>query len=143
MLRPFGLFQILLMSQGDPSYVFKLDLNKQQKQWKARHADLEFDPTGRMLYIGTYSQEEVWLAMVPQAFVDKEAMEDTGEILEWHHTMQRLEGSNMTLSDENYTLMVVYLAHHLKRQGYRDIYLREDFPIGIMPSTIHTVTNLM
>ena len=138
-----GLQVILPTSQGDPSYVFKLDLNKQQKQWKARHADLEFDPTGRMLYIGTYAQEEVWLAMVPQAFVDEEAMEDNGEILERHDAMQRLEGSNTTLSDKNYTLMVVYLAHHLKRQGYRDIYLREDFPIGITPSTIHTVTNLM
>ena len=138
-----GLQEILPTSQGDPSYVFKLDLNKRQKQWKARHVDLEFDPTKHMLYIGMYAQEEVWLAMDPQAFVDEEAMEDNGEILERHHMMQWLEGSNMTLSDVKYTLMVVYLAHHLKRQGYRDIYLREYFPIGITPSTTHTVTNLM
>ena len=44
--------QVLLpTSQGDPSYMFKLDLHKRQKQWKVRHADLEFDPTGHMLYI--------------------------------------------------------------------------------------------
>ena len=137
-----GLQVLLPTSQGDPSYVFKLDLHKRQKQWKARHADLEFDPTGRMLYIGTYTQEEIWLVMVPRAFVEEYAMEDNGDVLERHREIQRIEGSNTNLSDENYTIMVVYIAHQLKRQGYRDIYLREDFPTGITPATLDTITNL-
>ena len=49
----------------------------------------------------------------------------------------------MTLSDENYAIIVVFLTHHLKWQGYRDIYLQEDFLSGITPATLHTATNLM
>lgn len=71
-----GLHVILPTSRGDPSYVFKLDLQQRGKTWQARYADLEFDPTGRMLYLGNYGQEEIWLAMVPRGFTREEVFEE-------------------------------------------------------------------
>lgn len=77
-----GLHAILPMSRGDSRYVFKLDLHRRQKQWQARYANLEFNPTGRVLYIGTYTQEEVWLVMVPQILTEDDGIEDEGNIKE-------------------------------------------------------------
>ena len=39
-------------------------------------------------YIGTYTQEEIWPVMVPRAFVEEYAMEDNGDVLEWHCEIQ-------------------------------------------------------
>ena len=138
-----GLDVLLPMSQGDPSYVFKLDLHKRHKQWQARYGDLEFDPTGRMLYIGTYGQEEVWLAMVPRMFLDEEMIEEEGELAGARRVIERLEGSTTSMSEGNYSLMVMYLAYQLKRQGYRDIYPREDYSENLSVARVRQVTNLL
>ena len=70
-------------------------------------------------------------------------MEDDGAMEEQRRRMARLEGSNTTMSDEHYSIMVVYLAHALKEQGYRDIYLREEFSDDPSVSMISDVTNIL
>jgi len=77
--------------------------------------------------MGTYGQEEVWLAMVPRSFTEDDGMEDDGAMEEQWRRMACLEGSNMTMSDEHYSIMVVYLAHALKEQGYRNIMGEKSF----------------
>lgn len=141
-----GLDVIRPTSRGDPSYVFKLDLHQRQKRWQARYADLEFDPTGRLLYIGTYGQEEIWLAMVPRAFTNDDAFEEEEEVADLRaRNINRLENTNTLtcMQDVHYSQVVLFLAHQLKRQGYRDIYLREDFPEDLTPSNLKNVTNIM
>lgn len=76
----WGLDVILPMSQGDPSYMFQLDLHKFWRRWQARYADLEFDPQGQMMYLGYYGQEEIWLVMVPRMFVDEEGIDEAEEL---------------------------------------------------------------
>lgn len=138
-----GLHVLLPTSRGDPSYVFKLDLNKRTKRWQARYSDLEFDPTGRMLYIGSYHQEEVWLAMVPRSFTDEETLEDGHDLDHIRSQISQLESRDTTLSEENYCQVVTFLAHQLKSQGYRDIYLRDDFPSPLSFATVFTTTNIL
>lgn len=140
-----GLHVILPTSRGDPSYVFKLDLQQRQKQWQVRYADLEFDPTGRMLYIGTYGQEAIWLAMVPRAFTNEEVFEEDEDMADLRANINQLEMTNATttMKDQHYSQMVLFLAYQLKRQGYRDIYLRENFPEDLSAWNLPNITNIM
>jgi len=65
----------------------------------------------------------VWLAMVPQLFTEDDGMEGDGNMEEQWRRIEHLEGSNMTMSNEHSSIMMVYLAHALKVQGYHNIYL--------------------
>jgi hypothetical protein len=137
-----GMHAILPNSRGDPSYMFKLDLHRRRKRWQARHADLEFDPRGRMLFIGAHGREEVWLAMVPRSFTREDAM-DIEDNEDPQESIGCLEGADTTMSEEQYCQIVVFLANQLKAQGYRDIYLREDFPSTLSALEIRNTTNLL
>jgi len=90
-----------------------------QRAGLSRHSkvDLEFDPMGQMLYMGKYGQEEMWLAMVPWSFTEEDGMENDRDMEEQWRRMEYLEGLNMTMSDEHYSIMMMYLAHALKVQG--------------------------
>lgn len=140
-----GLHVVLPTARGDPSYVFKLDVQHRYKTWQARYADLEFNPTGRMLYIGMYGQEEIWLAMVSRSFTNEEVFEDDADMEDLRASINCLEMTNTTtqMKDEHYSKMMLFLAYQLKRQGYRDIYLRENYPEDLSPSNLKNLTNLM
>lgn len=140
-----GLHVLLPNSRGDPSYVFKLDVQHPRKTWRARYADLEFNPTGRMLFMGTYGQEEIWLAMVPRSFTNEDAIEEEEEMEDLRGNIRRLETTDSTtcLSDKHYSQILLFLAYMLKRQGFRDVYLRENFPEDLSRSQVKHITNLM
>lgn len=137
-----GLHVLLPTSRGDPSYVFRLDLHKRGKQWRARYGDLEFDLSNRMLFIGTYHQEEIWMAMVPRTFVTNDLAEGTDMMDQQGHGSRGHGVKDTTLTEEQYCQVICYLAYHLKQQGFRDIYLRQDFPELSIP-LVKTMTNLM
>ncbi|KAG6369887.1 hypothetical protein JVT61DRAFT_13351 [Boletus reticuloceps] len=124
------------------AYVFKLDLNKRQKQWQARHADLEFDPMGRMLFIGTYGQEEIWLAMVPRWFNEDDLLDDGNPPVDMAHP-DRTGPNATTITEQQYCQVVVFFATQLKHLGFRDIILRDDFPSPLGISNIRDSTNIL
>jgi hypothetical protein len=61
-----GLHAIIPTITADHSYTFVLTSSQQQRSFKLKHGRLGFDPAGRMLYIGTCNNDEVWLAMAPK-----------------------------------------------------------------------------
>ncbi|KAG6371990.1 hypothetical protein JVT61DRAFT_9008 [Boletus reticuloceps] len=137
-----GLDVLLPTAAHDPSYVFKLDLNKCQKQWQARHADLEFDPMGQMVFIGTYGQEEIWLAMVPRWFNEDDLLDDRNPPEDMPHP-DRTGPNATTIIEQQYCQVVVFFATQLKHLGFRDIILRDDFPSPLGISSIRDSTNIL
>ena len=62
-----GLWAIMPDVIQDIHYEFKLVPGKHFRDYKVKRAMLGFDPTGRMLWLGTSREEDVWLAMCPVA----------------------------------------------------------------------------
>ena len=98
-----GLSPLLPNVQSDPQFSFELDLKGQIREFKAKNAMLGFDPAGRMLYIGRCRNENVYLAMVPNEF------------LEGHFIPVRAgytSGPSL-MSQRHYRQTVMMLAHFL------------------------------
>ena len=52
------------------TWCFHLNLLGSVHPFLNHRGDLGFDPTGRMLFIGTHDHDNIFLAMAPQFFVD-------------------------------------------------------------------------
>jgi hypothetical protein len=64
-----GLSPILPNAASAHRFGFDLDLKKDRKEFKGKHAMLGFDPAGCMLFVGRSNNEDVFLAMAPNEFV--------------------------------------------------------------------------
>lgn len=130
--RP-GLHAILPHNDTDPSYVFKFDLHQRHRTWKAKHVDLGFDPSGRMLYIGTYNQEEIWLAMVPWDFIRGERTA----------AAKHIDCPNSALTQRHYCMIVTFLARQLHEGGYKDVQIRTTYPEDLTQADMRLHTNIL
>ena len=65
-----GLSPILPNAASAHRFGFDLNLKKERKEFKGKHAMLGFDPAGCMLFVGrSNNNEDVFLAMAPNEFV--------------------------------------------------------------------------
>lgn len=117
------------------NYAFMLDLHQRDRLWGVHDADLGFDPTGRMLYIGTYLEDEIWLAMVPRSFTDRSSDEEAD--------MTSLGGTTKSLSERHYCMVISFLAMQLQRGGFSDIYVRDPYHPALTIEGLEMVTNLL
>jgi hypothetical protein len=65
-----GFSPLLPNVQSDPQFCFELDLKSPTREFKGKNAMLGFDPAGRMLYLGRCRNEDVFLAMAPNEFLE-------------------------------------------------------------------------
>lgn len=49
----------------------------------------------------------------------------------------------MRPEERQYCQLVVFIAHHLRESGYRDIYLQEQFPMKLTEEHIRSITNIL
>ena len=68
--RGIGLGTLLPNSGSDLDWEFKLDMSKNCfRDFTVARAKLGFNPSGRMLWVGTTTMsEDVWIALVPNTF---------------------------------------------------------------------------
>ena len=52
-------------------------------------------------------------------------------------------GVDMRPEERQYCQLVVFIAHHLRESGYRDIYLQEQFPMKLTEEHIRSITNIL
>ncbi len=93
---------------------FILHLGTPRRMWKAKYGQLGFDPTGRMLYIGTCRDEDIWLAAAPDEFGGDERIQPT------------TGDSRMTAS--KYHIWLMFLAYTLDRSGGDQVYCLSKYP---------------
>ncbi|KAI9433360.1 hypothetical protein H4582DRAFT_2061154 [Lactarius indigo] len=95
-------------------FSFELDLGKPYQDFKGKHTMVGLDMKGRFLFIGQAMNEDVFLAMAPNKFLQgKTALSAPG-----HST-----GASL-LSRQHYHQMVIMFAHFLKRipdQAYMNV----------------------
>ena len=66
--------------------------------------------------------------MVLRSFVDDDLLDNAEMGVNGNGTNTLEESKDMSLSEEEYCQMIAYLAYHLKKQTFWDIYFLDDFP---------------
>jgi hypothetical protein len=111
-----GLSPLLPNARSDHTFGFKMDLKKQIREFKGKHAMLGFDPAGRMLFIGTRDTEDVFLAMAPNEFLH-------GHIIKASPHKKAKESSRMSRRHYRQTLMMIaHFLGKLPNHSYRTVH---------------------
>ncbi|KAI5981072.1 hypothetical protein EDD15DRAFT_2204624 [Pisolithus albus] len=78
----------------DHTWSAKLKLNLGYRQWpESRQGALGFDPKGRMMYVGNRLEEQLWIAMLPNEYLEGAElrrvveMEGTGRAVSTQHSI--------------------------------------------------------
>lgn len=70
--KGIGLAAGLPMREGIKPYSFKLNLHLPDIRFPTEGAHIGFNPTGCMLFIGSYNLESLWIAMVTDDFINED-----------------------------------------------------------------------
>lgn len=62
--RP-GFLAVLPFPPTGTSFEYAMDFTKLHKEFKAKHAHLNFDPAHRMLFIGRFANQDLWGTWIP------------------------------------------------------------------------------
>lgn len=124
-----GLGAILPNQNINSMFEIRLDFSHPQKRFKAKYAQLGFNPYASMLWIGrSPSSEDIWIAWIP------------------HHNDHNDSDSNNTntsLSTKHYRITIMLFASLLSAIGYRDIIIHNPYPPLDSQDDFLQATNLL
>ena len=125
--RGIGLGALLPNFGSDLDWEFKLDVSKNHsRNFTMVRAKLGFNPSGRMLWVGTTTMsEDVWIAMVPSAFEATAA--PMLEELDLEGAKKR-QKRHTHLKDRHRKILLMFLAHVLQSIGFRHISVSSTYP---------------
>jgi hypothetical protein len=116
---------------GEFFLTVRLDLHI--KEFRVKHGDMGFDPTGAMLCIGSTECMDLWIAMAPVSF-----LQDTSSRfdLDCKHGDTRLITSRSRI-------VKAFLIKQLSRIRNRDIYIHDVYAMDIHGPKHKMVTNAL
>lgn len=126
-----GISAILPNTASSAWFGLQMDLSKPFREFKGKHATLGFNPKGCMLYIGRCNEEDVFLAMVPNHFLDG------GFDAEEERQKAKKKGGSSTMSARHYRQMVMMLAHFFDKTPGSGYYLVPDVRGHKNPYKLH------
>ncbi|KAF8119387.1 hypothetical protein EV363DRAFT_1199073, partial [Boletus edulis] len=111
------------------------------KQWpNAGVASLPLSTTGRMLYLGSRAQEELWLAFVPNTLLEQpDALPDMAPLPPAHGQSP----TSTSLSSDHAYMIVMFFASLLSHMHFQDIHCNEEYPDPISYNSITRVTDIL
>ncbi|KAI5995892.1 hypothetical protein EDD15DRAFT_2195367 [Pisolithus albus] len=122
----------------DHNWTVKLQLSMTHRLWPDNAVNaLPFNPKGRMMYLGTRLDDQLWLAMVPNQYFDLNDPDNTAEKL------PRLDYKHPALSPQHAKMLVMFLAHILAEMRHEDITCTVPYPEPLTWHTIRQSTEVM
>lgn len=129
--RDIGLGAIIPNQHMNSLYALQIDFRHKNKEFKAKHNRLGFNPTGSLLWIGRMpSGDDMWIA-----FVQEENDNEDSDCVE--------PSSTTCLSEQHYQITVMFFAFVLSQCGYRDIVVHERYPDISRRNAVSEATNFL
>ena len=130
-----GLDAALPNIERDHTFNACINLCSTNRLWPSSNLkDLPFDAMGRMLYIGTRRQEQMWIAMIPRELISRDgAMGDS----------PKLDAATTALSKTQALVMIMFFAYALDKIRYRDVHCTRKYPLPITRENVKRVTNVL
>jgi hypothetical protein len=116
-----GVSALLPNAASAPRFLFEMDLKKPYREFKGKHAMVGFDTKGRMLYIGKAMNEDVYLAMAPNAFI---SCEEEPRPAGYSTGTSQMSGRHA----RQVIIMLLHFLSHIKERSYlslKDIYTHD------------------
>jgi hypothetical protein len=98
---------------------------------------LPFNPLGRMMYIGTRLQEQLWLAMVPNTFSQYDHPANGRE------QSPILDAPTTTLSQQHALMLIMFIAFALEDMRLQDIHCIEHYPVPLTYANVKASTEIL
>ncbi|KAF8427113.1 hypothetical protein L210DRAFT_865517 [Boletus edulis BED1] len=141
-----GLDAILPSSlvQHDHTWHINITFSNLFKQWPSTHSQLPFSTTGRMLYLGSRAQEEIWLAFVPNSLLEQpNAPPDMSLLTNAAGLGPASTSSSTSLSADHAYMIVMFFSYLLSEMHLQDIHCNERYPDPISYLSIARVTDIL
>jgi len=119
---------------ADHAWHIDLTFSKMFKLWPDSKISLPFSTTGRMIYIGTRSQEEIWLSFVPRSLVNTPNLQPD---------MTVLRAPSTSLTAPHAYIAVMFFAHCLSAMNFHDIYCADHYPDPPTRESVRQVTDIL
>jgi hypothetical protein len=128
-----GLDMFLPKRPSGTGFTLSLRLDLQIKEFRVKHGNLGFDPTGCMMCVGMMANEDLWIGMAPRSYYD-----DVGS------TFNMNEGHGDTrLTVARHRQMVAYIIHTLSKLRDHHIYVGDPYSINLGDGPHCLVTNAL
>jgi hypothetical protein len=130
-----GFSAVLPNPPSGTMYEWQVDFTCPQKEFKAKHAHLGFDPARSMLYIGRCNGEDLWGAWIPKEFFDEP---------DYNRPATGFSSGDTRLSTDMYCWTIIWMALLFEVYGVSDVTLDEVYPKDLDSlDAVRTYTNLM
>ncbi|KAG6370410.1 hypothetical protein JVT61DRAFT_12131 [Boletus reticuloceps] len=127
--------------QHDHTWHVNLTFSNLFKQWPSTHSPLPFSTTGRMLYLGSRAQEQMWLAFVPNSLLEQpNAPPDMSPLTNAPAGLGPASGSTSSsstaLSADHAYMIVMFFSYLLSEMHFHDIHCNDRYPVPISYQSI-------
>ncbi|KAG6371988.1 hypothetical protein JVT61DRAFT_9006 [Boletus reticuloceps] len=122
----------------DHTWRCRLNFSGIQRLWPDSKATrLPFDAHGRMMYIGSRKEEQVWLAMVPKEWLVRDhPFNMTG-------LWPRLADPTSAMSSRHALMLVMFFAHIFDDMRLTDFACRQEYPEHLSRDTVNEATDIL
>lgn len=123
---------------ADHNWQVTLNLTNTYRLWPDSNiACLPFNPLGRMMYVGTRLQEQLWIAMVPNTFFQLDHPENQREQFPF------LDAPTTSLSRQHALMVVMFIAFALEDMRLQDIHCIETYPVPLTLANVKASTEIL
>jgi hypothetical protein len=123
---------------ADHNWQVILNLTNTHRLWPDSNvACLPFNPLGRMIYVGTRLQEQLWLAMVPNTFFQHDHPDNRRE------QFPILDAPTSALSQQHTLMIVMFIAFVLNDMRLQDIHCSERYPEPLTRANVKASTEIL
>ncbi|KAI5982236.1 hypothetical protein EDD15DRAFT_2203089 [Pisolithus albus] len=118
----------------DHTWSAKLKLNLGYRQWpESRQGALGFDPKGRMMYVGNRLEEQLWIAMLPNEYLEGAELRRVVE----------MEGTGRAVSTQHRYMLTMFVAYVLDEMRHEDITCITPYPEPLTLESIKESTEIL
>lgn len=130
-----GLDAALPNTGADHTLEFRLNFCYSHRLWPSANInDLPFNPQGRMMFVGTRRQEQIWIAMIP-----KQLFHRGNEGL----AIPTLDATTTALSTNHGLMLTLFFAFALDFIGFQDVHCRNTHPLPVSKENVRRVTDIL
>jgi hypothetical protein len=123
---------------ADHNWQVILDLANVHRLWPDSNvAGLPFNPMGRMVYIGTRLQEQLWVALVPRTFFEPNHLDNA------RATHPTLNEPTTALSQPHSLMFIMFIAYALGRMRLQDIHCSVQYPVPLTRAAVKRSTDIL
>ncbi|KAG1721838.1 hypothetical protein EDB19DRAFT_1917044 [Suillus lakei] len=124
--------------RADHNWQVILDLTNVHRLWPDSNvASLPFNPMGRMVYIGTRLQEQLWVALVPRTFFEPNHPDNA------RATHPALDAPTTALSQRHSLMFIMFIAHALSSMRLQDIHCSVPYPVPLTRTAVKRSTDIL